>query len=149
MLNGMVERAPTTSSADAEGQGEVLLLVEDDALRAELTTLLREGGHQVTAVASIREARLRLSASTPATFLIDAPDAASELRDLLAELAERDEAPPTLLCAHLDAHADMANDYDIERLEKPFGRYGFLTAMRRAREERRRPSQRRLRAAPV
>jgi DNA-binding NtrC family response regulator len=143
----MVDRARKIQSDATEPRGEVLLVVGDDALRAQLAELLQEGGHTVLAVSSLSEARHRLSRATPATLLIDAPNEALELRMLLDELADRDEAPPTVLCTDIEELDEVANDYDIERLEKPFGRYGFLAALARAREHRRRPSQRRQRIA--
>lgn len=136
----MVERAQTT-------QPEILLVVGDEALRAQLAELLHERGHSVLAVASIGEARLRLSRATPSTLLIDAPNEAEELRLLLDELAECEEAPPTVLCTEVEELGAVALDYDIERLEKPFGRFGFLAALDRAREHRRRPSSRKQRVA--
>ncbi|MEO7092720.1 MAG: hypothetical protein ABI175_05685 [Polyangiales bacterium] len=117
-------------------------MVRDQELRAALLELLATQGWHALAVPSVDDARARLAHVRPAVLMVDVGSAEADTLGLLAELSDRDEAPPTLVVSEGDAAASIALAYGVGHLGKPFGRYAFEAALDDAREAKRRPSQR-------
>ena len=109
-----------------------LLIVENDARIVELLQwFLSRRGHQVRAVASFAEARLRIAERRPDLLLSDVELGTENARSLLPQLAREGLLPPTLvvsgfvdqeLAAELLAvpgvQAVIHKPFEFERLER-------------------------------
>ena len=121
---------------------EVLIVARDEALRAALLDLLKTEGWSVLAVTSADDARVRIARVAPTVLMVDVGLVEDEALRLLDALADREDAPPTLLVSDGDAAANLALTYGVGHLEKPFGWFAFQAALEDARAAGRRPSQR-------
>jgi two-component system, OmpR family, phosphate regulon response regulator PhoB len=109
-----------------------LLIVENDARIVELLQwFLSRRGHQVRAVASFAEARLRIAERRPDLLLSDVELGRENARTLLPELAREGLLPPTLVVSGFVDHelaaellavpgvqAVIHKPFEFERLER-------------------------------
>ncbi len=119
-----------------------ILLVEDDPVMARTVAgALIDEGYVVVSVDTLAAARSALERAQPSVLILDLTLPDSFGGDLLAELAERDDAPPTVILSLFHLASLVADRYDVELVRKPFEIDALFSAVRRAQEERRRPSR--------
>jgi DNA-binding response OmpR family regulator len=127
--------------------GRVLVVDDDDDLRAAMAFCLRRAGYAVTAVATGAEAVAAAQAHRPEVAIVDLllPDAGGPgLADTLRAL-DRLDALPVLFTTALAAQPVQAALPDAEVLFKPFTRdelVGRVTALWGARSAEPRPEAR-------
>jgi DNA-binding response OmpR family regulator len=116
------------------------LIVEDDELLAtSIAGLLEDEGYATAIAATLGEARQALAKCDPHVLVLDLtlPDAFGG--DLLHELAEDPNAPPTVLVTTFPLARMLAARHEVELVMKPFVLDDLLTGIRRARDDARRP----------
>jgi DNA-binding response OmpR family regulator len=117
------------------------LVVEDDHdLGPCIHEILDEGGYATTLVKSLDEARGALRSSTYDVLVLDVMLGGDHARDLLADIAVRADAPPTLLVSAARDAAALAQAYGITLVRKPFDLDHFLDEVGRVLREDERPS---------
>lgn len=115
-----LERAPKSS---------VLVIEDDDAIREALGILLADD-YDVTCVARLSDARVVIrSAAPPHLVVLDLTLEGEHGSELLAELAFEREAPPVLVLSASRDAADVARDYDVAFMRKPFDVPELLAAV--------------------
>ncbi|HET9440278.1 MAG TPA: sigma-54 dependent transcriptional regulator [Longimicrobiales bacterium] len=123
------------------GSARVLVLDDDDLLRSIITERLGRSGYEVTAVASIADARARVAAEPPDIALLDVklPDGTGT--ELLPDLREAD-TPVVMMTAHatvqlavsalkLGARDFLEKPFNLDKLEATLTAALELTRMRR------------------
>ena len=118
-----------------------VLIVEDDAvLSRTVCDALIDEGYVVLAVSTAEAARSMLQRSRPSVLVLDLtlPDCFGG--DLLAELAETADPPPTVILSTFHLAAMIANRYNVELVSKPFEMDALLAAVRRAQDQQLRPA---------
>ncbi len=116
------------------------LIVEDDAILAQsMAELLEDEGYATAITPTLGEARKALGHCDPHVLILDLtlPDAFGG--DLLHELAENENAPPTVLVTTFPLARMLAARHEVELVMKPFLLDDLLDGIRRAREHSRRP----------
>ena len=109
-----------------------LLLVEDERdIREALQTLLALEGYHVQAVADLDAARAALRGSSPRWLVLDLMLGNESGESLLEELAQRDDAPPTVLVSASPRARDVAHRYQVEVVRKPFDVDTLIETIRR------------------
>src|SRR4051812_3919967 len=100
----------------------VLLIEDDDDLRALMAEILVEQGHRVTAIGTLDEGRRYLAAFTPTLVVLDGRLCGQSARTLLLELQLRhgDAPPPVLLVSGSWGSSELADEFSIPLLAKPF-----------------------------
>ena len=106
----------------------VLVVEDDEAIREALGILLAEE-YEVTCVERLAEARAILRSNPPALVVLDLGLRGEHGSELLAELAFVDEAPPVLVLSASRDAADVARDYDVAYMRKPFDVPRLLAAI--------------------
>lgn len=118
-----------------------ILVVEDDAVlsRAVCDALIDEG-YVVLTASTAEAARAMLQRSRPSVLVLDLtlPDCFGG--DLLAELAQTDDPPPTVILSVFHLASMIANRYNVELVSKPFEMDLLIAAVRRAQEQQLRPT---------
>lgn len=119
-----------------------ILLVEDDPVMGRtVAEALIDEGYIVLTVGTLAEARVALARAKPSVLILDLTLPDSFGGDLLAELAESEDAPPTVILSVFHLASMVADRYDVELVRKPFEMQTLIEAVGRAREQRRRPSR--------
>jgi len=112
---------------------KLLLLEDDDALRRELTRVLRDAGWAVDTVVSLADADLAASVNEYACFVFDRMVGDGDAVDLLTVLRRRGDATPTLLVTARDTLDDRIGGFDSgadDYLVKPFARAELIARTR-------------------
>jgi DNA-binding response OmpR family regulator len=98
-----------------------LLIVEDERdIREALTSLLSIEGYDVRAVEDLRGARDAMISSVPRWLVLDLMLGCDSGETLLAELADRPDAPPTVLLSASPRAREIAHRYHVQMVPKPF-----------------------------
>jgi two-component system nitrogen regulation response regulator NtrX len=116
------------------------LIVEDDeTLATSMAGLLEDEGYATAIARTVSEARAALKNCDPHVLILDLtlPDAFGG--ELLHELAENDDAPPTVLVTTFPLARMLAARHEVELVKKPFVLDDLLAGIRRARDHERRP----------
>jgi CheY-like chemotaxis protein len=116
------------------------LIVEDDAtLAVSMAGLLEDEGYATAIASTLAEARAALLLCNPHVLILDLtlPDAFGG--DLLNELAENEDAPPTVLVTTFPLAPMLAARHEVELVTKPFLLDDLMKGIRRARDHARRP----------
>jgi two-component system nitrogen regulation response regulator NtrX len=116
---------------------EILLLEDDDLLRASLALTLGHQGYAVDAVATAGEARCRLGqGSFPGVLLVDVRLGEGESGvDLVRELASSRRLPPTIVVSGAATIAETVEALRLgvfDFLEKPVSKERLLQSVRNA-----------------
>ena len=120
-----------------------LLVVEDDAvLRESLVTLLMEEGYDTVAVSGLAAARAVLAEKKTAVLILDLTLEGEFGADLLAELAESESAPATIILSAFQLASLVGERYGVDVIRKPFAIDDVVTRVRAVEVARRRPSVR-------
>lgn len=134
--------SPTHRSGTQLRSVAPILLVEDDPVMARtVASALIDEGYVVVAVTTLAAARSALERAQPSVLILDLTLPDSFGGDLLAELAARADAPPTVILSVFHLASLVAERYDVELVRKPFEMDALFSAVRRALDERRRPSR--------
>lgn len=117
------------------------LVVEDDQdLGPCIHEILHEGGYRTVLTKSLDEARAELRKTSFDVVVLDVMLGGDHARDLLADFAASNDAPPTLLVSAARDAASLAERFGIRLVPKPFDLDHFLDEVARARDEGTRPS---------
>lgn len=127
------------AAARTDGPPKALIVEDDELLAKAIAGLLEDEGYATTISATLAEARAALTACKPHVLILDLtlPDAFGG--DLLHELAEDEDAPPTVLVTTFPLARMLAARHEVELVMKPFVLDDLLNGIRRARENLRRP----------
>lgn len=111
----------------------VLLIEDDDDLRATMAEILVEQGHRVTAIGTIDDARKYLAAFLPTLIVLDGRLCGQSARSLLLEIDLRypDARPAVLLVSGSWGSAELADEFSLPYLPKPFDLDRFVGLVRR------------------
>jgi len=122
-----------------DGPPKALIVEDDELLATAIAGLLEDEGYATTITPTLAEARAALTRSKPHVLILDLtlPDAFGG--DLLHELAEDENAPPTVLVTTFPLARMLAARHEVELVMKPFVLDDLLNGIRRARENLRRP----------
>ncbi len=133
---------PTNRSGTRLRQVAPVLVVEDDAtLSRTVADALIDEGYVVVTAGTLSGARTALERAQPSALILDLTLPDSFGADLLAELAERDDAPPTVILSLFHLAPMIADRYDLELVRKPFEIDALVTAVKRSVERHRRPKR--------
>jgi DNA-binding response OmpR family regulator len=115
----------------------VLLIEDDDDLRATMAEILVDDGHRVTAVATIDEGRRYLAAFLPTLIVLDGRLNGMSARSLLLEIDLRhgDARPPMLLVSGSWGSSELAEEFGVTLITKPFDCDRFLDEVHRLARE--------------
>ena len=122
---------------------ERILLVEDEAhIRDSARDLLTDEGYEVTTSVTLHGARTALTGGAFACLVLDLrlPDGAGE--DLLRELIQQAVAPPVVVISTANDASNVAREYGVLALAKPFELELLIAAVKIAVSQRMRPSLR-------
>lgn len=109
----------------------VLVVEDDEAIRGLICQLLVVEGYRVESTATLADARTRLTDTFDALIVdLELEDGNSDA--LLAELAPRLSAPPTLLLSASPDAIGLARKYGIAYLSKPFDIDRLMVVLRDA-----------------
>jgi two-component system, NtrC family, response regulator PilR len=134
--------SPTNRSGTRMRSVAPVLVVEDDPVMSKtVCQALIDEGYLVVSVATLAAARSALERCKPSVMVLDLTLPDSFGGDLLAELADQDDAPPTVILSVFHLASMVADRYDVELVRKPFEMQTFLDAVRKAQEDSRRPSR--------
>jgi DNA-binding response OmpR family regulator len=119
---------------------QTALVVEDDeTIRDALLITLESEGFIARGVGSLGEARVALAESMPTVVVLDLmlPDGRGD--ELLEELAQTADAPPTVLVSASPDAAAVAHRFGIACMAKPFDLDRLLEALQTSVLQRRSP----------
>jgi DNA-binding response OmpR family regulator len=129
MLDALLPHPSGEHSVLPSGKPSVLVVEDDEAIREALGILLADD-YVVTCVERLSEAREALrSPAPPALIVLDLTLRGEHGSELLAELAFVADAPPVLVLSASRDAADVARDYDVAFMRKPFDVPELLTAV--------------------
>src|SRR4051812_45209655 len=96
----------------------VLLIEDDDELRALMAEILLEQGHRVTAIDNLDDARKYLAAFLPTLIVLDGRLSGKSARSLLLEIDLRHHGarPPVLLVSGSWGSAELAEEFSLPYL---------------------------------
>ena len=116
-----------------------LIVEDDDTMATSMAGLLEDEGYATAIVRTLAEARQALRHCDRHVLILDLtlPDAFGG--ELLHELAECEEAPPTVLVTTFPLARMLAARHEVELVMKPFPLDELLHGIRRARDHLRRP----------
>ena len=111
----------------------VLLIEDDDDLRAMMAEILLDQGHRVTAVSNLDDARKYLAAFLPTLIVLDGSLQGKSTRTLLLEMELRAPRPrpPVLLVSGSWGSGELAEEFSLPFLSKPFSIARFLELVQR------------------
>jgi CheY-like chemotaxis protein len=127
-----VDRPPTTRTQ--RGAERVLLVEDDDAVRAVVSTILSEGGYDVMSATSLREARAAWSAhaSQLALVITDMVLADGHGIDLATQVrAEQPALPILCMSGYAEREGIDSGPNGFAHLQKPFTADDLLGRVRR------------------
>jgi CheY-like chemotaxis protein len=128
-LQALLPSSSGEHSLDGATKSSVLVIEDDDAIREALGILLGDD-YEVTCVARLSDARVVLrSAMPPHLVVLDLTLEGEHGSELLAELAFVADAPPVLVLSASRDAADVARDYDVPFMRKPFDVPDLLAAV--------------------
>jgi two-component system response regulator TctD len=123
-------------------QRAMILVVEDDAdLAKEIVEVLEADGHLTTVVARVEDALAVTGGVTPSLVLIDLLLGGASGTSLLARLATAPEGPPVLVVSGAQDADQVAAQFGVPLLRKPFTLDALVGAVRDALRSPRRPSR--------
>jgi len=118
-----------------------VLIVEDDlVLREAITGAFEDAGFGPIGVATLDDARARIRRDPPGVLVLDLTLEGEFGADLLVELADEINAPPTVICSAFGLAGMIAARYGIELVRKPFELDDLVAAATRAQRDSRRPT---------
>jgi DNA-binding response OmpR family regulator len=121
----------------------VALIVEDDlSLRGSLMALFEEEGYEAIGVSRLDEARASLASRKPGVLVLDLTLEGEFGGDLLAELAEAEAAPATVIVSAFRLAKLVADRYGVPLVGKPFDLSTLVTQVRDAERDELRPRRR-------
>ena len=106
-----------------------------------LATALDELGFEPYVVRSLVAARLEIATRHPVLVVLDLTLEDEFGADLLAELSEHDDAPPTVVVSGFALAPMIAERFGLHLVRKPFGLDDFLHAAERVFTGRIRPQR--------
>jgi DNA-binding response OmpR family regulator len=117
-----VSPSPNSSPpfAAAPPRGIAIVVEDDDVLRELVVEVLSAGSWAAHGVADLRSARDSMSELRPDLLELDLHLGEETSGELLAELANESSAPATLLVSASEAARDVAADFGVPLLPKPF-----------------------------
>lgn len=118
-----------------------LIVEDDDELRLCLTMLLQDEGYATLEAANLTQARSHLAATTPSVVVLDLMLNGENGRDLLIELAARADAPPTVIVSASRQAAEIAAEFAVALVQKPFDLDTLAAELCRARSDGRSPKR--------
>ena len=119
-----------------------ILIVEDDPVMCRtLSDALKDEGYVVVTASTLSEARGTLARARPSVMILDLTLPDDFGGDLLNELADNADAPPTVILSVFHLASMVAARYNVELVRKPFEIDTLMAAIRRALEQERRPSR--------
>lgn len=115
-------------------------MVEDDAdLRAEIAEALTESGWLVVACGTADCGRVAMGIGTLGVMVLDLTLPDQFGGELLEELTQREDAPPTVIASGFSLAGLVGEKYGLEVVTKPFNLDQLLAAVDRAVQTGRRP----------
>jgi DNA-binding NtrC family response regulator len=133
---------PTNRSGSRLRSVAPILVVEDDqTLSRTVADALIDEGYLVVTASTVAGARTALERARPTALVLDLTLPDTFGAELLAELAEVQEAPPTVLLTTFHLAPMIADRYDVELVQKPFEIEELVAAVKRAIERQRRPKR--------
>lgn len=130
---------PNISGLRRRVRPEALILEDDESLAKTMAGLLEDEGYDAHVVGTVAAARAALQKSTPSVLILDLSLPEDFGADVLADLANRADAPPTVIVSVFGLAPQVAGRYDLELVRKPFEIEQLLEAVRRAQRDGRRP----------
>jgi DNA-binding response OmpR family regulator len=122
-------------------QGTVILVVEDDAdLAREIAEVLEADGHLATVVARVDDAVRFIGGVTPSLVLVDLIVSGASATRLLAQLGTLVQSPPVLLISGSPDAEQVAAQFELPLLKKPFTLDALVGAVREALRSPKRPA---------
>jgi DNA-binding NtrC family response regulator len=121
-------------------QRTALVVEDDETIREALLVTLEAEGFVAEGVGSLRDARAALARGTMSVVVLDLmlPDGRAD--ELLAELAETRDAPPTVLVSASPDAPEIARRFGIACMAKPFDLDHLLECLDKAVAQGRNPS---------
>jgi CheY-like chemotaxis protein len=117
------------------------LLVDDEVnLHEVVRTVLHDSGYRTTTVATLADARAHLGQAQPTVMLLDLRVAGECGEELLLELANAPNAPPTVVFSARDDATYVASRFGVPLLAKPFDLADLLRAIESAIRDGKRPT---------
>jgi len=108
----------------------ILLVDDDDDLRPIMCDVLQEAGYRPVEARDVASARDVLARERVDAVLLDWNLAGETSRDLLEELTNRSDAPPTLLFSATTVAPTIAQIYEVPLIAKPFELDALESALR-------------------
>lgn len=134
--------APTNRSGTRMRSVAPVLIVEDDAVMSRtISEALIDEGYLVVTANTLAAARSLLERSRPSVMVLDLTLPDNFGGDLLHELADAADPPPTVILSVFHLASMIADRYNVELVRKPFEMEQLISAVRRAQEQQRRPSR--------
>jgi DNA-binding response OmpR family regulator len=119
-----------------------VLVVEDDPVMSRtLSAALIDEGYVVVTADTLSAARATLERARPSVMILDLTLPDNFGGDLLHELADVPDAPPTVILSVFHLASMVADRYGVELVRKPFEMDTLMAAIRRALDQQRRPSR--------
>lgn len=118
---------------------QVLVIEDDEAVRATIVEVLEEAGLEVRAVATLDEGRRFASPGFAGVLILDLSLADEDATALLEELADRPAAPPVVIVSARRDAPWLAAEFGVLSVPKPFRIEQLVAQIIRARSEHRRP----------
>jgi DNA-binding NtrC family response regulator len=128
---------PTSSE-----RASALVVEDDNATRLAVAAILQAEDYTTVAVGRISEARILLRNVHPSVIVLDLLLEGEDGRELLDELADAKDSPPTVIVSGSRDAAEAARKFHVPLVPKPFDLADLLCAVRDARNEVLRPRRR-------
>ena len=125
--------------ADDPKRASALVVEDDHAIRLAVAEILQSDDYTTVSVGRIDEARVALRHVHPSIIVLDLVLEGENGRELLAELADRDDAPPMVLVSGAVDAQSVAEEFHVPLVKKPFELVDLLAAVNRARTDDCRP----------
>ncbi len=131
---------PEESSSHKRLSMSALIVEDDPEVAREMADILRDEGFKPMIASNGADARAALASGPLAIMILDLslPDGFGT--NLLAELRDREDAPPTLIVSGFALAGLVAAQYGLEVLTKPFVVDHFVRAVHRTVSMDRKPS---------
>jgi DNA-binding response OmpR family regulator len=126
-------------SADRWKASKVLVVEDDAALADALVTCLREEGYHAVATNTLEGARNYVATHAPEALVLDLTLDGEFGGDLLTELANREDAPVTVVVSAFRLAQMVGARFDVPVLMKPFALQSVVDWIDSAHRTGRRP----------
>ena len=123
-------------------QRALILVVEDDAdLAREVVEVLEADGHLTAVAARVEDALAFTGGLTPSLVLVDILLGGASGASLLVQLANAPEGPPVIVISGAQDADQIAAQFGVPLLKKPFTLDALVGAVRAALQAPKRPTR--------